>query len=280
MHEGETREAYFQRVNDTLRNLKQRMKHLPLAVQVCHAYFGWAGHVGRLPESRIVRKAVAWRDLLWFRVHSATDELSRSRPLLARPGRPARWEDHLEAFMGTNWVALCADRGGWAFRKTRAAVALWSQVLAKRPRVTSAQVCAPHISRRLNASFLKLPLPHVRFLSVADNLQVVQQTSGRWHTTLDDPYRDCIERYRWLQHAMVTNTGLKQWAGYSNVLCHVPRRFNHRADRNAYRALEEGDFWEAVPSALKDGDIALKLRRLLKTTRQQGKCRCVFGALS
>jgi ribonuclease HI len=253
--DDETSQDYWDRVNSCLRNLKQNMKHIPLALQACHLYFGWAGHIIRAGEPRYIALLTTWRDQFWFRSHDGPEHGPERRPLLARRGRPTAWEHGLEAHVGLSWQELCQDRSDWATRKVVAASRLWASVLNRRPLLISHQVPVPHISTKLQSSCPPCNMKGISLLCCADNLQVVQQINGRWGQAESSEFRAQVKTARWLAHAISVQTGLEKWPGYQHYHCHITRQYNGRADACANRALDEGDFFEADGvQQLKKGD--------------------------
>ena len=112
--EQESIEGFIRRVDGVIHAVRARVRILPLAVQVCCLYFGWAGHLARLPEDRAISQVVRWHALDNFR-HSQilgfeVDGTPHRR--LARSGRPTRWEDVLERLVGPQWLLDGVSRGG------------------------------------------------------------------------------------------------------------------------------------------------------------------------
>jgi hypothetical protein len=120
----ETAEAFNARCNHLVREAQLRAKVMPLALQALQLYYGWAGHVIRMPDLHPLKCMVLWRNLSWFRdaVFTGTMGTSEPRARLARSGRPRRWEDNLEVAIGAEWHELCADRVAWRSAKFRAAL--------------------------------------------------------------------------------------------------------------------------------------------------------------
>ena len=77
----------------------------PWGTSLCLKTLTWAGHVARLPESRLCKQVLRWRDLEWWRRRQALIELGF--PQLRHPqgpfGHPCRWETAAEKC--ANWAA-------------------------------------------------------------------------------------------------------------------------------------------------------------------------------
>jgi len=132
-----------------------RAKTMPLSLQACHLYFGWAGHLVRLPATRPVRRVVGWRDLWWFRSRSDGPE-GLVRPRLAKCGMPSRWEDTLEKHIGIGWSTYGVDRKGWCIKKWTVATNCWVKLLNKKAIGQAWHDPVAHISPRLESSVPKL----------------------------------------------------------------------------------------------------------------------------
>ena len=112
--EQESSEGFIRRVDGVIHAVRARVRTLPLAIQACCLYFGWAGHLARLPEDRAITKMVRWHALDNFR-HSqilGVDVDGTPRRRMARSGRPTRWEDVLESLVGPQWLLDGVSRGG------------------------------------------------------------------------------------------------------------------------------------------------------------------------
>ncbi len=48
---------------------------MPWGLQALQLYFGWAGHVARMEDGRIVKQIAQWRCLDWFRIGQTWNSL-------------------------------------------------------------------------------------------------------------------------------------------------------------------------------------------------------------
>ena len=91
----------------------------PWGTSLCLKILTWAGHVSRLPNSRLCKQVFRWKDLEWWRRRQALIELGF--PQLRHPqgqfGHPCRWETAAEKC--AHWAADL-DQGSWDWH-TRAA---------------------------------------------------------------------------------------------------------------------------------------------------------------
>jgi len=239
-----------------------RAKTMPLSLQACHLYFGWAGHLVRLPATRPVRRVVGWRDLWWFRSRSDGPE-GLVRPRLAKCGMPSRWEDTLEKHIGIGWSTYGVDRKGWCIKKWTVATNCWVKLLNKKAIGQAWHDPVAHISPRLESSVPKLAghLKKISWTLVADNMQIVQQTSGVWapknNGGTEGRYSDIIKQCRWLEHALAMRTGLVFAPGKDSFLMHRHREYNSYSDGLANYCLDMHDVQFHVAHTLKDGDALM-----------------------
>ena len=244
--EQENFEGYYRRLAEMLRQLRARCQIMPLSLQCCMMYFGWAGHVARMPSSSCIVRALEWRNLNWYRHCQGlgSDVCGGVFATMSRVGRPVRWEDNLEVECGHSWQMLCGDRAIWATRKAVGAIKLWSRcrrpVFGDHPQASFTPLS--HIAGRA-ASLCPVFAPAgVMVLFAVDNMQVSSQINGSWGTGESSMYRASIDRARYLFHLLSTRANLSKWTGQNHCIIHRPRRFNVIADAAANLVHKVGTF--------------------------------------
>jgi ribonuclease HI len=152
----------------------------------------------------------------------------------------ARWDELLEEFEGENWQVYAKDRSYWVQNKFRLALKSFAK-LAKKP-VAVSDACIPlaHISRRIQGdlgghSLWKIDTP----LSLqCDNLQIVNQTSGKWEVQ-QCGLHGVVDRIRWLSHILESSWKVPKWLGTDCYVNHRKREWNMHADALANKAIDE-----------------------------------------
>jgi hypothetical protein len=98
-----------------------------------------------------------------------------------------------------------------------------------------------HISPVIRSNFLKLGAAFdVPVLHVADNMQLVCQTSGLWKPSCDWQCDIASKQIRLAIHSLVTNGRMVVWDSQALFLKQVPRAQNSLADCLANAALDTG----------------------------------------
>jgi hypothetical protein len=180
--------------------IRDRLRILPVAVQICCLYLGWAGR-----QMAIVN---VWRILDRSRTSQfyGVEADGTERRKLAGPGRPTRWENMVESLIGAHWVDYCLDQAGWAKLKIKLALETFSKLLHTHD--VQLHGCRPNsrISPTLQVGCPKLKVPFdICVLHLADNMQPVAQTSGLWGPS-DSWHCDAAStQMRYDAHALETN---------------------------------------------------------------------------
>jgi hypothetical protein len=234
----------FARWDGVVCGIRDRLHVLPASAQMCGLYLGWAGHVARLPQYRQMSIVHYWRSLDRFRTSqllgSAADGSDRRR--LAGPGRPSRWENILEDLIGSHWTELYHDRPAWARLKTLMALSTFAKLMHRQVYVRL-RMCFTNVyispairvnCQKLGASF-NIPVLHL-----ADNMQLVCQTSGLWRASSSWQCDIALKQIRLVIHSLETNARAVRWDGQALFMKHVPRALNSLADRLANAALDTG----------------------------------------
>jgi hypothetical protein len=241
--EQETNEGFYRRMDGVIHAVQARVRILPLAVQVCCLYFGWAGHLARLPEDRAITKMVRWHALDNFR-HSqilGVDSDGAPRRRMARSGKPTRWENVLEKCVGPQWLLDGASRGAWASKKVARAIGAWESIVNRPRGFWSEWHEIPHISKSLGTTFRgsgfgwALPL-----ICIADNMQVCCQMNGTWSAPADKFFQSTVSHGRWLQHCLEAKAKISRWPDFPLPWLHRPRTQNGIADSLANLAVDVG----------------------------------------
>ena len=180
---------FFARLDSVVCGIRDSLHILPASVQLCGLYLGWAWHVARLPAQRQMSIVHYWRSLDRFRdsqlLKSAADGSERRR--LANVGRPTRWENILEDLIGSPWAELCHDRPSWARLKTTMTLCTFAKLMHRQLDVRL-QGCTEmtHISPAIRSNCMKLGAAFdIPVLNLADNMQLICQTSGLWKSSCD-----------------------------------------------------------------------------------------------
>jgi hypothetical protein len=131
--EDETWHDFNMRVDQKLNMALKQLKIMPLSLLCCVAYFGWAGHMARMPVTSYLRSVLSWRDMFWWGSvqYLGVDGCGWQRPVMRRPGAPVRWEDAVSKHAGINWASECLDRTVWAAKTFSLAAKRWRDLLAR-----------------------------------------------------------------------------------------------------------------------------------------------------
>jgi hypothetical protein len=242
--DNETWRDYYARVDKLIENARASLRILPLGQQACVAYFGWAGHVGRLEPSSICLRFMCWRSLESFRIAqcSGVEPSGASRALLPSAGRPVWWDGDLEAQCGMHWREHAQNRRAWASRKFEMAAQKWLLITNKTrcqlggDLEITRRIC--YISPRSVAVADVAVQAGVQVLCMLDNLQVAQQCSGVWRGPTDPRHASAIERARWVRRCLELNAGVPNWSGWPLPFIHLQRSENAAADIAARNARE------------------------------------------
>jgi hypothetical protein len=251
---------YQQRLKHKTEEIQRRLNIMPLSMQCCVAFFGWAGHVARHDAEAPMSIIYAWRDLLWQRQTQdiGFDFSGQVRPRMVTRGLPIRWEDALEARVGFDWRKECLDRPGWASKKFDLAARRWAELMNKQFVASpSPRKALAHISPRMNAHFDEVDLSGVRLLLAVDNMQVACQTNGFWHVPVIAPYAKVVDHIRWMLHAAQTRTKIATWKDYPCFVVHRKREHNQLADSLANHAMDWGNMEHFHRMKLLPGDKIL-----------------------
>jgi hypothetical protein len=257
-HDGETWAAFEVRRNALLTNLWNKTGIQPLMCEVALSYYGWAGHVARSPEYLDISRALAWRNISWFR----TASLTPNRPRMSRVGRPVAWEMGLERSFGPWWSKMCSDRATWRIEKRRCAVEAWRGA-SSRPILHSMWPKAPvwkpldHISNRL-ASFPGNPMLCTFLMVAVDSMQVACQSNGVWQLSEDTCISSLTKAAQWSLHGLKMCSGMVAWPGFYHMILHLPRKENSVADAAAFAARTGGSFaWTSAEARCRTDRILL-----------------------
>ena len=241
--EQESTEGYFQRLDGVTHAVRSRVRILPLAVQVLCLYFGWAGHLARLPEDRAISKVVRWHALDNFR-HSqilGVEVDGNPRRKLARSGRPTGWENVLEKLAGPQWLLDGASRGEWASKKVARAISAWESIVNRPRGFWSEWHEIPHISKSLSTTFRSAGFGWVvPLICIADNMQVCCQLNGTWSAPAAKFFQSTVKHGRWLQHCLEAKARVGRWPDFPLPWLHRPRTQNSIADALANLAVDVG----------------------------------------
>ena len=185
-----------------------------------------------------------WRSLDRFRnsqlLKSAADGSERRR--LANVGRPTRWENILEDLIGSHWAELCHDRPSWASLKTTMALLTFGKLMRRQLDVRL-QGCTAmtHISPAIRSNCMKLGAAFdIPVLHLADNMQLICQTSGLWKSSCDWRCDLASKQVRLAVHSLVTNKRMVAWASQALFFKQIPIAQNTLADSLANAALDSG----------------------------------------
>jgi ribonuclease HI len=112
-----------------------------------------------------------------------------------------------------------------------------------------------HISPAIRSNCLKLGAAFdISVLHLADNIQLVCQTSGLWKLSSSWQCDLASKQIRLAIHSLVTNGRAVVWDSQASFLKHVPRAQNSLADRLANAALDTGSISSCRVVPLKAGD--------------------------
>jgi ribonuclease HI len=254
----ESNHDFFSRLDSAVCGIRDRLHILPASVQLCGLYLGWAGLVAKLPAQRQMSIVHCWRSLDRFRTSqllgSSADGTDRRR--LANVGRPSRWENIFGDLIGSHWAELCHDRPAWARLKTSLALSTFAKLMHRKQdmRLESGTATA-HISPAIRSNCLKLGAAFdIPVLHLADNMQLVCQTSGLWKPSSSWQCDLASKQIRLAIHSLVKNGKAVVWDREALFLKHVPRAQNSLADRLANAALDTGAISSCRVLRLKDGD--------------------------
>ena len=255
--EGETWHDFNMRVDLKLNAALKQLKIMPLSLQCCVAYFGWAGHMARMPSHSYLRMVLSWRDMFWWGTvqHLGVDGVGSPRPVMRRPGAPIRWEEAVSKHVGVNWAVECLDRAVWAARKFSLAAKRWCDLLARVHCPAGEWTPLAHIAPTMQHSCPCVNLAKVGLLFCVDNLQVSQQINGFWEVS--GQYKPVVRRAQWLLHCIRANTRLGFWDNWPLSVHHRTREHNVEADTMANLALDCGDHQEFRHETLQPGDRIL-----------------------
>jgi hypothetical protein len=112
-----------------------------------------------------------------------------------------------------------------------------------------------HISPAIRSNCLKLGASFdIPVLHLADNMQLVCQTSGLWKPSCDWQCDIASKQIRLAIHSLVTNGRMVVWDSQALFLKQVPRAQNSLADFLANAALDTGSISSCRVVPLKAGD--------------------------
>jgi hypothetical protein len=234
-HPWESKEDFNMRIRGFIEATLAKCGSMTLAMQCCYSYFGWAGHVMRLPEHSFVRRLVLWKNILWLRVHQDLQAVRWDR--MASRGRPSRWENALESGIHACWGSLAYDRAAWRRMSKFAGGILWGRMLVRAPGLLWIRSALPSCSSRRDAIIPRVEVGGFRLAICGDNMQAIEQTQGTWGRE-KGAHADVKNEIRWLLHSVQQSLGVVPWPGGERLLFHRKRRYNYHSDAVANRALD------------------------------------------
>ena len=229
-HDDESDGEFHHRLHVKINELKQAFGWTELRVLAMSTHWTWWGHVARLPEYTPLKRLTGWRSLGW-----RNDATVGNKPRMSRSGPVTSFEDVLFRAVGADWRTSAQDRKTWQDIRSWAV----QQHFANNALGIGTMGFLQHISSKTRdftrGCIMKTPL---RLLHVIDNLQVVQQTLGRWTCGLSCPYASFVHYLRWGFHVFQQVWKFSPPVGYAHCIVHKRRHLNSYADWLANRALD------------------------------------------
>ena len=111
-HRAQTTTEKIEAHQAHIRKILREKKHLTLDRTWLKRFYGWAGHVSRLPEERWAKKLLKFKSVSWWRHQQG---LERGHRHTKRRGNVSRWENAIVRYhpRHENWQPTAADRIEW-----------------------------------------------------------------------------------------------------------------------------------------------------------------------